>query len=113
MVKCEFTGLAAWVVQRAGAAYMLCFAIFALAAITVHPRPSYAEWKAWVSSDAMSAGIGLFLLALLTHMWVGLRDVLLDYAKPEGVQRASLLLIGMALLSVGVWALQILVHARA
>ncbi|MCE9659092.1 MAG: succinate dehydrogenase, hydrophobic membrane anchor protein [Burkholderiales bacterium] len=111
-MKRGLTGLAAWVVQRAGAIYMLCFAIFAVAAVTVHPRHSYAEWKAWVSSDAMSAGIGLFLLALLTHMWVGLRDVLLDYVKPEGVRRVSLLLLGMALLSVGMWALQILVHAH-
>jgi succinate dehydrogenase / fumarate reductase membrane anchor subunit len=113
MVKRPFTGLTAWVVQRTGAVYMLCFAIFVLAAVTVHPRHSYAEWKTWMSSPAMSAGIGMFLVALLTHMWVGLRDVLLDYAKPAGRQRVLLLVLALILLSLAIWALQILVHAHA
>jgi succinate dehydrogenase membrane anchor subunit len=113
MVKRGFTGLAAWVLQRAGAVYMLCFAIFALGAISVHPRASYAEWKAWMSSGAMGAAVGVFLVALLTHMWVGLRDVLLDYARPKFVQQASLLLLALALSGIGGWALQTLVHVHA
>jgi hypothetical protein len=44
---------------------------------------------------------------------VGLRDVLLDYAKPAGRQRVLLLLLALILLSLAVWALQILVHAHA
>jgi succinate dehydrogenase / fumarate reductase membrane anchor subunit len=113
MVKWRLTGRTAWVVQRAGAVYMLCFAIFALAALAVHPRHLYAEWKAWMSSLEMSAAVGAFLIALLTHMWVGLRDVLLDYAKPERVQRASLVLLAIALLSVAVWAFQIMARVHA
>jgi succinate dehydrogenase / fumarate reductase membrane anchor subunit len=113
VVKRGFTGLAAWIVQRAGAVYMLCFAIFAVAAVTGHSRHSYDEWKAWMSSDAMSAGIGVFLIALLTHMWVGLRDVLLDYGKPARRQRALLLLLALTLLGMAVWALQVLIRTRA
>jgi succinate dehydrogenase / fumarate reductase membrane anchor subunit len=112
VVKRGFTGLPAWLVQRAGAVYMLCFAVFAIAALAAHPVRSYAEWKAWTGSIATSAATGLFVAALLAHLWVGLRDVLLDYAKPARVQRASLLVVAVALVGLALWALRILVRAH-
>ncbi len=82
-----FTGLVAWWVQRASAVYMLLFGIFLLAASALRPLHGYAEWKAWVGRPGVTIGLVAFLVALLSHMWVGLRDVLLDYARPAGVQR--------------------------
>ena len=92
---------------------MLCFAVFALAAVSLRPVHSYVEWKSWTSSIAMSVAIGAFVVALLTHLWVGLRDVLLDYAKPPRLQRASLAVLAAALVTLAVWALRILVRAHA
>lgn len=92
---------------------MLGFAVFALAAVNGHAVHSYAEWKSWTGSIGMGAATAAFVVALLTHLWVGLRDVLLDYAKPARVQRASLLVLALALATLAVWALHILVRTHA
>lgn len=91
------SGLAAWLVQRMGAVYMLVFMVFLLVLLGLHPLHSYVEWKAWVARPAISTALALFFGALLSHMWVGLRDVLLDYARPAGLRRALLVLVALSL----------------
>ena len=53
-----------------------------------------------------------FFGALLAHMWVGLRDVLLDYARPPGVQRGLLGAVAAGLVALAGWVLWILVQAQ-
>ncbi len=55
----------------------------------------------------MAIAAGVFFVALLSHMWVGLRDVLLDYAKPAGLRRVLLALVAAALLGLATWVLLI------
>jgi succinate dehydrogenase / fumarate reductase membrane anchor subunit len=112
VVNRRFTGLTAWLVQRAGAVYMLLFAVFMLVSLRTHPKHSYVEWKAWVTSASTSVAIAGFVLALLTHMWVGLRDVILDYAKPERFRRSLLCALALALVGMAAWMAQMLLRAR-
>lgn len=91
------SGLSAWMVQRIGAVVMLLFLVFLLGYFALHPLHSYAEWKSWVAQPAITLAFGLFFAALLSHMWVGLRDVLLDYARPAGVRRVLLWLVALCL----------------
>ena len=91
------TGLPAWLVQRASAVYMLLCIVGLLMFLAVHPLHSYAEWKSWVARPAITFAIGLFFAALLAHMWVGLRDVLLDYARPDWLRRVLLWLVALGL----------------
>ncbi len=91
------TGLPAWLVQRASAVYMLLFVLCLLVFFGLHPLHSYAEWKSWVARPAITLALGLFFAALLAHMWVGLRDVLLDYARPAGLRQALLWLVALGL----------------
>lgn len=109
-MRLRFTGLAAWWVQRASAVCMLLFIIFALAAFSLYPRRSYLEWRSWASSPGVSIATLAFFAALLSHMWVGLRDVLLDYAKPAGLRRLLLGLVAAGLLATAVWVLLILLR---
>lgn len=108
VVTSRFTGLAAWVVQRGSAVYMLAFGSFAAVSLAVHPRVTFAEWSGWVHGAGVSTGAALFFLALFGHMWVGLRDVLLDYAKPAWLQQGLLLLLAATLASLWAWALVVL-----
>lgn len=111
-MRLRFTGLAAWWVQRASAVCMLLFIVFAFAAFLLYPRHSYLEWRAWVSNPGVSMAILAFFAALLLHMWVGLRDVLLDYAKPAGLRRLLLGLVAGSLLGIAVWVVLILARLQ-
>jgi succinate dehydrogenase / fumarate reductase, membrane anchor subunit len=81
-VRVTFTGLRAWLVQRASAVYMLFFIIFFLVHFAVDPPHSYPVWRTWMTSYSVSVVTTVFLAALLAHAWVGLRDVILDYIDP-------------------------------
>ena len=86
---------------------MLLFIVFAFAAFSLYPRHSYLEWRAWASSLGVSMAILAFLAALLSHMWVGLRDVLLDHVKPAGLRHLLLGMVAAGLLDTAVWVLLI------
>jgi succinate dehydrogenase / fumarate reductase membrane anchor subunit len=107
----RFTGLAAWWVQRLSAAYMLAFLIFLLATFALHPVHGYAQWHGWVGRISTEVALATFFAALLSHMWVGLRDVLLDYAKPPALQRLLLVTVGCGLVAIAASVVWILVSA--
>jgi succinate dehydrogenase / fumarate reductase membrane anchor subunit len=111
-VRSRYTGLPAWLVQRASAVSMLLFLVFVLGALWLHPRPSYVEWQAWMSRPGVSGLVLVFLAALLSHIWVGLRDVLLDYARPAGLRRLLLGALGAGLLGTAAWVLWILFRTQ-
>lgn len=96
----RFSGLAAWWVQRLSAVYMLAFLVFLLATFVFDPLHDYAQWRGWVGRPAIKLALATFFAALLPHMWVGLRDVLLDYAKPPAVQRLLLATVAACLLAI-------------
>ena len=48
--------------------------------------------------------------ALLSHMWIGLRDVLIDYARPASLRLFLLCAVGASLLGTAAWVLWILVR---
>lgn len=107
-----FTGLAAWWVQRVSAAGMLLIVLFLLASFALEPIRAYPEWKAWVGRPGNSIALAGLFGALLAHMWVGLRDVLLDYARPPGLQRVLLGAVATGLVALGGWVLWILVQTQ-
>jgi succinate dehydrogenase / fumarate reductase, membrane anchor subunit len=111
-MKSRFTGLPAWLVQRASAVCMLLFLLFVLGTLWLHPRPSYAEWRAWVGRPGVSVVVLVFFAALLSHIWVGLRDVLLDYARPAALRRFLLGALGAGLFGTAAWVFWIFVRAQ-
>lgn len=82
---------------------MLLFLVSVLAVAWLDPAHSYPEWKARVSQPAASVLILVFFLALFSHMWVGLRDVLLDYARPAALRRTLLVVVAVGLAGMAAW----------
>lgn len=111
-MRARFTGLRAWWVQRVSAVYLLLFVLFLLYSLGLHPLHDYAQWKAWMARPGMTVTVSVFFAALLAHMWVGLRDVLLDYAKPISLRRWLLAMVAIGLLGLGVWLLSILLRLQ-
>lgn len=115
-MNCRATGLLAWSVQRASAVYMLLFVMVVLGVISLNPVHAYPQWRAWVASPAMTMAIAAFFVSLLAHIWVGLRDVLLDYARPASLRRfmlAAVAAVAAVLMGMGLWVIVILVRVQA
>ena len=89
---------------------ILVFVVLSLGALALLPRPSYPEWKAWIGSPGVTLTLCAFFAALLAHMWVGLRDVLLDYARPVALRRFLLLMLAAGLLGAAAWVLRIVLR---
>ena len=106
------TGLRAWVVQRISAIYLAIFLVYAIAVLLLAPPAGYAEWHAWLGAPAMGVATQLFFVALLLHVWVGLRDILIDYVPVTALRVALLSAVGLGLVACGLWAAQILFTAR-
>ena len=109
-MRARFTGLKAWWVQRVSAAYMLLFVLFLLYSFAFQPLRMFPQWHAWMARPITSVAFLVFFAALLGHMWVGLRDVLLDYAKPAGLRRGLLAAVACGLAGLGVWLVWILLR---
>lgn len=65
-----------------------------------------------MGQPGMSVAILVFFAALLSHMWVGLRDVLLDYARPAGLRWLLLGLLGISLFGTAAWVLWLLLQSQ-
>lgn len=108
--RSRFTGSRAWWVQRVSAVYMLCFIVFVLASLAFWPMHLYAQWRAWIARPWVTLAFLIFAASLLPHMWVGLRDVLLDYARPAAVRDRLLVALALALAGLAVWMASILLR---
>ncbi len=106
------TGMPAWVLQRISALLMLMLLMGGLGAGLLWDAPSYSQWQTWVSHPAVSAAIFVFFAALLLHAWVGLRDVLLDYARPAGLRTALLVALAASLAGLAFWLVLILLRVQ-
>ncbi len=104
-------GLRTWLLQRLSAVYLAVYLVYVIAAAMHHGNYSYEEWHAWLVHPVMSIATAGFILAMLAHGWVGMRDVILDYIHVLGVRLLLLTLTGLMLVTCGLWALRVLLLA--
>ena len=102
-------GLRPWIIQRITAAYIAVFVIyFGISLYVVNPTANADVWSQWVAYPGNNIGLGLFLIALLWHAWIGIRDVVLDYV-PNVVSRMLVLtLVASVIVGSGLWGLKTL-----
>jgi succinate dehydrogenase / fumarate reductase membrane anchor subunit len=98
--------------QRLSAVYMLSFVAYLLAHFAFDPPDSYASWSGWVAHPGVSLAMGAFFCALLAHVWVGVRDVMLDYVRPVSARPPALLALAAGLLAMAAWLAWILLRAQ-
>lgn len=92
-------GLRAWLLQRFTAIYLAVYFLTVLVVFLTHGDWDYAAWRAWMSQPLMSVTTVLFVLAVLLHVWVGVRDVLIDYIHAAWLR--LMFMAGTALLLLG------------
>jgi len=99
------SGLRPWLLQRLSAVYLAAFTVYLLIHFSLRPSADYQAWKQWLASPAVSIGAALFFLALLLHVWVGLRDILMDYVQPVALRLFGSAALALGLGACGLWAL--------
>lgn len=99
-------GLWTWVLQRMSAVYLAGFLVYLIIHFLPGGAHSYDQWQAWLSRPLVNICAAGFILALLVHGWVGMRDVVLDYIHPVALRLAVLGAVGLVLAGSGLWALR-------
>jgi succinate dehydrogenase / fumarate reductase membrane anchor subunit len=105
-------GLKDWLLQRLTAVVMGLYTLLLLAIALWHGGIDHALWQALFAAAPFKAATFLFMVALLYHAWVGVRDIFMDYVKPVGVRLALLsVAVGLLIVYLG-WTIQILWGGR-
>jgi succinate dehydrogenase / fumarate reductase membrane anchor subunit len=99
--------------QRITAVYLGCYLVYLMVHFSLQPAHSYEQWHAWVSQPLVAIVSAGFILAMLAHGWVGMRDVVFDYVHTVSLRLIVLTLIGLLLAGSGFWALRVLILATA
>lgn len=99
--------------QRISAVYLGMFLVYFVAQMSVGQPWGWQEWHAWITHPVMRIASAGFILALLAHAWIGMRDIILDYIQHLGLRLGLLTLIGLILGGCGLWALQVLMVTPA
>ena len=106
------SGLKAWVIQRVTAVYVGLFSLYLLLMLLFAAPADHAAWQQWLAAPVMGIATWLFVLAVLLHAWVGVRDVIIDYIWNTPTRVVVLSVVALALIASGLWASQILILAR-
>jgi succinate dehydrogenase / fumarate reductase membrane anchor subunit len=102
-------GLRDWLVQRVTAALMALFTVVVLAQVLLGSGEiGYDKWAGIFSAQWMKALTFSVLVAFAWHVWVGVRDIWMDYVKPVGVRLVLQVFTIVWLVSCIGWAIQVL-----
>ena len=101
-------GLRDWLAQRITAAVMAVYTVIVLAVLLWGQPITYAVWKDLFSHGWMRVATLVFGVSLAWHMWVGIRDVLMDYVKPDGWRLTLQVVVVLVIAGYLGWIVQIL-----
>jgi succinate dehydrogenase membrane anchor subunit len=101
-------GLRDWLAQRITAVVMAVYSVVLVALLLSGGPVDYAAWKALFAQGWMRVATLLFAVSVAWHMWVGVRDILMDYVKPDGMRLTLQVLTLLTIAAYLGWTIQIL-----
>jgi succinate dehydrogenase / fumarate reductase membrane anchor subunit len=103
-------GLRDWLSQRVTAGLMALFTLIVLVQVIFSKGPiGYDKWAGIFAAQWMKVLTFTVIVALLWHVWVGIRDVLMDYVTSLVWLRLLLQIFTIAWLTgCAGWAVQVL-----
>jgi succinate dehydrogenase / fumarate reductase membrane anchor subunit len=102
-------GMRDWLSQRVTAVLMALFTVIVLAQVLLTRGPiGYDKWAGIFAAQWMKVLTFSVIVALLWHVWVGMRDVLMDYVKPVWMRLALQVFVIVWLTGCAGWAVQVL-----
>ena len=97
-----------WLAQRVSALVMALFTLVVLAQLLLSGETGYDRWAGIFAAQWMKALTFATIVGLIYHVWVGMREVLMDYVQPVGVRLALQILVIVWLVGCAGWAIQVL-----
>jgi succinate dehydrogenase / fumarate reductase membrane anchor subunit len=102
-------GLRDWLAQRVTAALMALFTVLVLAQVILSKGPiGYDKWAGIFSAQWMKVLTFTVIIALLYHVWVGMRDIWMDYIKPASIKLVLNVFTIVWLVGCAGWGIQVL-----
>jgi len=102
-------GFRDWLSQRVTASLMALFTLIVLAQVIFSRGPiGYDKWAGIFAAQWMKVLTFTVIASLLWHVWVGMRDVLMDYIKPVGIKLVLQIFVIVWLTGCAGWAIQVL-----
>ena len=102
-------GLRDWLAQLVTGVLMALFTLLVLAQLVLTKGPiGYGKWANIFSPQWMKVLTFSMIMALLYHAWVGIREILMDYAKPMAVRLSLQVFFIVWLVGCAGWAVQVL-----
>lgn len=102
-------GLRDWLAQRVTAALMALFTLLVLGQVMLTKGPiGYDKWAGIFSSQWMKVLTFTIIIAMLYHVWVGMRDIWMDYIKPVGLRLSLQVFTIVWLTACSGWSIQVL-----
>jgi succinate dehydrogenase / fumarate reductase membrane anchor subunit len=101
-------GLRDWLAQRITAVIMAVYSVIAVVVLISNKPITYAVWRDLFSQGWMRVATLLFMASLAWHAWVGVRDILMDYVKPDGLRLALQVLTLLTIAAYVGWTIQVL-----
>ena len=112
MVKREVVGahygLRDWIAQRVTAVIMVVYTVIILSTVAGLPKMDYWQWLVLWQTPLVQYATVLFIVSLLIHAWIGVRNIFMDYIKDPALRLTLYVLVIVALLWYGVWSVQLL-----
>ncbi|MCK4865254.1 MAG: succinate dehydrogenase, hydrophobic membrane anchor protein [Gammaproteobacteria bacterium] len=102
-------GMRTWLLQRLTAVYIAVYSLFLIVWILLNFPINYSSWYSFFSHPVILISTVIFYLSLFIHAWVGVRDILVDYAKPSSVRFILLTVLALFLLVMATWLLLIVI----
>jgi succinate dehydrogenase / fumarate reductase membrane anchor subunit len=101
-------GLRDWLAQRITAVVMAVYSAIVVVVLMIGQPINYAVWRDFFTQGWMRVATLLFAASVAWHMWVGVRDILMDYVKPTGVRLSAQVLVLVTIAGYLGWTVQIL-----
>jgi succinate dehydrogenase / fumarate reductase membrane anchor subunit len=101
-------GLRDWLAQRVTAVLMALFTVVIVVQCLLPGPMNYDKWAGIFAHQWMKVLTFSVVASLLWHVWVGMRDVLMDYVKPIWMRLSLQVFVIVWLTGCAGWAIQAL-----
>ena len=101
-------GLGNFIAQRVTALIMAVYSVIMLVVVMGGRPLSYAVWRDLFTQGWMRVATLLFAISLAWHAWIGVKEILIDYARPDRLRFALHVVFALIIAAYLGWTIQIL-----